>query len=354
MAISRDDVLRYRIQVQGLDGAGRDDILDIGVQDTGPDGGRWALELRGVRPDPAQLVLVWTLRGAPHLYRRAEIAQVARAVSPLSEADARKRVFDAAKPLVKAGIAVADALDEVGTAMREIVTAPTAKGEVSRQLSAVMPEPYLRYCRPCQATHLYEQVFRLSALFGGLELEPDTSPPVLTRIPRWRGRARSAPERLDPVRAALHLLGPADHKAVAAFLDSPVTEVRKRWPDDAVAVEVDGVQEWILSADRSALEHPASFSGVRLLGPFDLYLQTRDRERLVPDDAARKDLWRTLGRPGGVLVDGEVVGSWRPRSAGSRLALAVTLWNGEQPGSRIAAEAERLAHWRGKAFAGLV
>lgn len=354
MAITRGDVLRYRVDVQGLDGAGRDDICDLGVQDTGPDGARWALELRGVRPTTDDLVLVWSLRGAPHFYRRTEIAQLARALAPVSEADARKRVFDAAKPLVAAGIEVTDALQQAGAAMRRIVTAPTAKGEVSQRLAEVLPEPYLRYCRSCDATHLYEQVFRLSALAGGLELVPDTSPPVLRRILRWRGPAATAPARLDPVRAALHLLGPADHKAIATFLDSPVAVVKQQWPADAVPVEVDGNREWILEADRDRLSDPPPATGVHLLGPFDLYLQSRDRERLVPDADARKDLWRTLGRPGGVLVDGEVVGSWRPRSSGTKLQVDVTLWDGSSPGDEVVAAAERLATWRGRTFAGVV
>ena len=50
-------------------------------------------------------------------------------------------------------------------------------------------------------------------------------------------------------------------------------------------------------------------TGVRLLGPFDLFLQGRDRELVLPDEAARKDLWRTLGRPGAVLDGHELVGS---------------------------------------------
>ncbi len=67
---------------------------------------------------------------------------------------------------------------------------------------------------------------------------------------------------------------------------------------------------------------------MRLLGPFDLFLQGRDRELVVPDADARKDLWRTIGRPGGVLAGHEVVGSWRPRSKGKKLRLAVTIWDG--------------------------
>ena len=84
----------------------------------------------------------------------------------------------------------------VAEVMREIVARPTRKGEVSTQLTERLPRPFLRDCRPCGATHVYEQVFRLSALQAGLVLEPETSPPVLRRQPRLRGPmfARSGDE----------------------------------------------------------------------------------------------------------------------------------------------------------------
>ncbi len=93
---------------------------------------------------------------------------------------------------------------------------------------------------------------------------------------------------------------------------------------------------------------------VRLLGPFDLFLQGRDRDLVVPDPAARKDLWRTLGRPGAVLAGDEVVGSWRPRASGRKLRLAVSIWDGGEPPAGLDAEAERLAAFRGVSFAGYV
>ena len=93
----------------------------------------------------------------------------------------------------------------------------------------------------------------------------------------------------------------------------------------------------------------------RLLGPFDPYLQTRDRSLLVPDRARARDLWRTLGRPGAVLVDGEVAGSWRPRKSGQRLTVTVDLWR-EVPApvrTELDERAERLAACRGVTLAGV-
>jgi Winged helix DNA-binding domain len=353
--VSRDQVLRFRVAAQQLDREGEHGdaaVLDLGVQDTGPDGSGWALAVRGARVPADDLLLAWSLRGAPHAYRRAEAAQVAAAVAPWSEADAAKRILEAARPLKRAGIPVLDALDHIATEMRDIAATPVVKGEMSGALTERLDEPYLHWCRPCQATHVYEQPFRVAALHAGLELEPGTSPPVVRRIPGWRGPAKRVPEHLDPVRAVLRLLGPADAKLVAGYVDSPIAEVKGRWPEDVVPVEADGRRLDVLAEDLDALADPPSTDGVRLLGPFDLYLQGRDRELLVPDPAARKDLWRTLGRPGGVLVGGEVVGSWRPRSKGRRLQVAVTIWDGSGVPDGVAEQAERLAAFRGQAFDG--
>ncbi len=327
-------------------------MLDIGVQDTGPDGSRWALEVRGFAPDPDDLFTAWTIRGAPHVYRRAQAAAVATATAPFSEADAAKRIFDASKPLKEAGIPVLDALDRIAGEMRSIVTKPTGKGDVSSALTARLPEPFQRYCRPCDAIHLYEQPFRLSALRGGLELQPGTSPPVLQRLRGWRGMAADIEPSLDPMRATLRLLGPATPKQVATYLDAPVKDVRAHWPEDVEPVTVDGEPRYILASDAKALVETADVSGVvRLLGPFDLFLQGRDRELVAPDERDRKDLWRMLGRPGGVLVGHEILGTWRPRTSGKKLRLAVNAW---QPLPDLTEQAERLAAFRGVTFDGFV
>ncbi len=327
-------------------------VLDIGVQDSGTDGALWALTNRGVAVTEAveeQLATVWTARGAPHVYRLAELPSVAAAVAPFSEADAGKRIYDAAKPLKAAGIPVLSAMDTVASALRSLVVEPTAKGTVSGGLNALLDAPYQRDCRSCKATHIYEMPFRLAALHAGLQLRPGTSPPVLERIPGFE-QAPHPDERHDVIRAYLRLLGPATPKDVASYLDAPVREIKDRWPADAVEVVVDGVTTWSLGP---LSDDPPPVT--RLLGPFDLFLQAKDRWLVMPDQARAKALWPVLGRPGAVLHHGEIVGTWRPRKSAKTLTLQVEPW------ARLTAElteaiteqAERLAAHRGTRFAGL-
>lgn len=316
--LSRREVLAFRWHAQGLDTEPQSidavdvPILDYGVQDTGPDGAGWALVARGARisdvNDSDSLSMSWTIRGAPHMYRRADLAELTVAMRPMSEADASKRIFDASKPLKAAGITTIDALEQVATAMRKIVAKPTVKGVVSTRLAEVMPEPYLRYCRPCAATHLYEMPFRLAALHAGLELRPGTSPPILQRIPGWHRPTASLQQRMDPIRNYLRYFGPATHKQVATFVDAPVNDVLAHWPTDVIDVIVEGETRSMLDAQVGQIANIPAPSSCRLLGPYDLYLQCRDRDLLVADSARRKSLWPTLGRPGAILNNGEIIG----------------------------------------------
>jgi hypothetical protein len=378
--MKRAEAMAYRIRAQQLDRPADvrkvtdAAILDFGVQDTGRDGASWALANRGVPLPDAQALeaspdaaLAWTLRGAPHFYRRDDMADVLVAVSPFSDKDAAKRIFDAAKPLKAAEIGILNGLTEVATQLRAVVTKPMVKGDVSTELTKRLSQPYVRWCVPCQAIHSWEQPFRLGALYAGLELEPGTSPPVMRRIPGWPRRRpgpapdpSAAPARLQPIRAYLRFLGPATANDVAAFVDSPVAEVKAHWPEDAVEVSVDGRPGWLLKdGDADSGGGKAGLSEVdelvRLLGGFDLFLQGRDRELIVPDKSKHKQLWPILGRPGAVLFGTEIAGTWRPRASGSAFTLRLSLWNkiSKAVRARIEAEAERLASHRGLSLSGI-
>ena len=359
-SVTRSEVLDFRVRTQQLDRESgqlaNTRVLDIGVQDTGPDGAMWALAIRGVDGSVlsgTELAKVWTVRGAPHLYRREDLPLVAAAVEPFSDADAGKRIYDAAKPLKAAGVSNLAALDAVAAAMRSVVTVPMLKGEVSTQVTTLMDPPYLRFCRPCDAIHLYEMPFRLAALRAGLELQAGTSPPVLRPVAGLE-RAAEPSERYDVVRAYLRLLGPATPRHVADYLDAPVKEVKARWPRDAVEVSVDGELRWLLAGDEGELA-AGRVKTTRLLGPFDLFLQAKDRPLLVADPARRKALWPVLGRPGAVLLDGEIAGMWRPRKTGKNLRVHIELW--AKPSKAVLDgvrdNAEQLAAYRQVPLAGI-
>jgi hypothetical protein len=269
-------------------------------------------------------------------------------------------VIGADKPLKEAGIPTLTGLTEVATQMRQVVKRPMVKGEVSTQLTARLEPPYLRYCGACKAAHSWEVPFRMGALYAGLELEPGTSPPVLQRIPDWPKRTpgpapdpMTAPESLQPIRNYLRFLGPARPNDVAAFLDSPVAEIKAHWPEDAVEVTIDGRRVWILG-ELGGIEHDREL--LRLLGGFDLFLQGKDRELIVPDTSKHKELWPILGRPGAVLSGTEIVGTWRPRAAGEDFTLRLSPWTtlSKRVRGRLELEAERLAAHRGLKLVGIV
>jgi hypothetical protein len=72
-------------------------------------------------------------------------------------------------------------------------------------------------------------------------------------------------------------------------------------------------EAWILASDESAFGSADGASSTRLLPSGDAYflLQGEDRELLVPDAAHRSRLWTSRVWPGAVLLDGEIVGTWR-------------------------------------------
>lgn len=368
MRATRSQVLAYRVAAQGLhrDAAAVTDlaVLDIGVQEAMGHPAALAFAARlpsdvslapadvPVGPD-ADLALVWSLRGAPHVHRRSELDQLAGALWPLSEADAATRLNETCASVQKAGIAALEQYRIAVAKMRAAVRKPTGKGAASTAVSKQLPAVMLRDCRACKARHLSDSAMRTASLPAGLELEPGTSPPVLLRR-----RDAKVPNRPDIhalaelARRYLTLLGPATIADVAGYLEARRADVQEALDGglaDVVEVEVDGRTALLPAEQAKLLRKPPDPDPVRLLGPFDPYLQARDRDLLVPDKAAQKALWPVLGRPGVLLVDGEVAGMWRTKTSGKKLTINVETF---LPVPRAAwreldAEAERIAQVRG-------
>lgn len=99
---------------------------------------------------------------------------------------------------------------------------------------------------------------------------------------------------------------------------------------------------WILAQDEEDLRRPpAEPAAARLLPSGDAYylLWGGDRQLLVADPARQTRLWTPRVWPGAVLVDGEIVGTWR-RTAHT---VAIGLWTALAMSTRRAVEAEAAA-----------
>jgi winged helix DNA-binding protein len=361
---SRDQVIAYRVAAQGLHREGRSvaklAVLDIGVQDAAPELARLSFDARLAKPVPAggigpgePLALVWSLRGAPYVHRRKDLDAVAGALYPLSEADATGRLNETGPSVARAGIAALTQFDTAVDAMRAVVRKPTGKGAASAAVTKRIPDVMGRNCRACKAVHISDSAMRPASLAAGLELQPGTAPPVLQPRPGARivhSVDVAALQRL--IVAYLSVLGPATQGDVAGYLDARRADVAEVWPaDELVEVTVEGRAAWLPEDKVTAAKSAPAPELVRLLGGFDPYLQARDRALIVPDKAHYKVLWPVLGRPGALFVDGEVAGTWRPKTAGKKLTLTVEAFAPLPPPvwAAVEAEAERVAASRGAA-----
>lgn len=235
--------------------------------------------------------------------------------------------------------------------MREAVTEPMTKGQVSRAVSDALPPEFSHHCPSCGAVHISGQLLQQVGIFAGVRLPPGGRTTMLgpvEEIPAVPERAHGTDE---PIRRYLRLQGPAGGADAAKLLGTTATALRPAWPDDLAEVRVAG-RTRLPPADRvAALTAAVPPRGVRLLSAHDPYLQTGDRDLLVPDKARQKEVWRALGRPGVLSADAEIAGIWRARTAGRRLEVTITPFTAVEERIRAGAEAEaaRLAEARGAA-----
>ena len=178
--------------------------------------------------------------------------------------------------------------------------------------------------------------------------------PTGTVLIRWDGaRAATvwtvpAPEvdprdaRLELARRYLHVFGPTTPEAFAEWAAIGARHGRAAF--GALGRSVTPVrtpigEAWILSRDEPAIRAAAGPAApARLLPSGDAYflLQEADRELLVPDPDRRGALWTPRVWPGALLVDGEIVGTWRR----AQRTVTIEPWRRLSRAGRDAVEAE--------------
>lgn len=148
--------------------------------------------------------------------------------------------------------------------------------------------------------------------------------------------------RVEMARRHLHIFGPADPVSFGAWAGLKTPRAAAAY--DLLAPELIPVatpigERWILASDEGSFRRgPDDPATVRLLPSGDAYwlLQGPDRGLLVPDPEDRDRLWTPRVWPGAVLVEGEIVGTWRR----SDHRMTVELWRRVSKDQRVAIEAE--------------
>lgn len=335
--LDRGTVLAYRAWTQGLH-ADRPvtslDALTIGFQDT--PAGSAGLALRHRTPDPPplddpDLVLALTVRGSPHLHRRADLPFIRAALRPHDNESLRPYLGGFGDTLASSGADGPALVAEVAAELRRTFPGEVAtKGELSGAVSPGLPASVRPWCAGCGTDHVADGMFRIATLYAGIELVPGDR--------RLRFRLGPRPKEAADDHAATELLhrmvrqaGPLRLGDVVMWLDTrsvtaPPDWLRPVWTDLADRLVEVTVADATLTADREMLavlgDAPAPPSAL-LLPPRDPYLLGH-RPFLAPDRTLAKEIWRPVGSPGALVVDGDVAGGWRARKSGRTLRLTVT------------------------------
>jgi len=161
-----------------------------------------------------------------------------------------------------------------------------------------------------------------------------------------------APEsaRLELARRFLRSVGPSTPKEFAWWTGgwagsfgsatkgelSDAEQTFRSLEKELTEVELGGLKRRVLRSDISRLERAAPVETVRLLPPGDPYLASADRALIVPQPRLRSELWPKSVWPGALMVNGEILGTWR-RQVGR---VTVRAWRPLEPEVKEAVEEE--------------
>jgi hypothetical protein len=178
--------------------------------------------------------------------------------------------------------------------------------------------------------------------------------PTATVLIRWEGARQptvwTVPQpavdprdaRLELARRYLHVFGPTTPESFAEWAGIPPRHGGSAF--DALRGSLTPVRTpvgdaWILTRDEPAFRAaPRPPAQARLLPSGDAYflLQGADRQLLVTDANRRRALWTPRVWPGGLLVEGELVGTWRR----AQETVTIQPWRHLSRAARDAVEAE--------------
>ncbi len=307
---TRDQILARRLRTSHLDRRlAREDIdkaAYVGLQDSVPRSALLSLHARmedvdfDAWDDP-RLIQVWGPRGSVYVIPRDDFAVFTLGRLP-RDADQRRVV------------------EEDGRRIREILEVSDRPGLETATGGSV------RRVREAAAT-------------GTIRIRWDGS-----SIEVWAAEPPDADIemcRLELARRYLHVFGPSTSSNFATWAGIDRQDAADTWValrDELVDVQVNkSVRQVLAETYRSAIAEDEIPQTTRLLPPGDPYLLARDREIVVPDKQNRSHLWPQGNvPPGGLLVVGELAGTWRRQGH----AFTISTWMSVASGVKDFIQAE--------------
>lgn len=213
--------------------------------------------------------------------------------------------------------------------------------ELAARLTALLGSEPMPYGEAARALGVHPNELRYAAPTGRVLVRWDGArQPVIWTVPP--PQVDDAEVRRELARRYLHVFGPATSEAFAKWAgvrEPAAAGTFEELRGEMVPVRTPVGDAWILAGDEDAfLAPPVPAATARLLPSGDAYYLHWDagRELLVPDPDLRRSLWTSRVWPGAVLVEGEIVGTWR--RAGH--VVTIDAWGGRTGPAREAVEAE--------------
>jgi hypothetical protein len=375
VTVTRDEVIAFRLGVHNLgERLPEDQAITAtgvcGIQDSPPGSALTALHARvenmtrqkldGLIADEKSLVCTWAMRGAPFFFPTVDLSVFTTGMLPMTERSLRHFVLGVESSVDELGLDLGDLVGRAETEVRAILpgrrlTITELGAEVADRIAPTLTAaqrkvwenegPYAKgQSLGAGVVHFCVRILTLRQVLCFAPREGRRAPFVLHD--EWLGSDDPSPRRgtgampgtdspgrvSDPddarrelLRRYLHSYGPSTRADFAAWLGIRSTEAQEWWDlvnDDLAEVDFDG-RRWMLAEDVDTLKDATMPTGVRLLPPRDPYTQMRDRSTIV-EKKHHSDVWKTVGEPGALLIEGEVSGTWRARMKGTRLEVTLT------------------------------
>jgi hypothetical protein len=217
--------------------------------------------------------------------------------------------------------------------------------DVAARLNAVLGGARMSYGEAGQALGVHHNSLRYAAATGTVLIRWEGArQPTVWTVPPPEADPRDA--RLELARRYLHIYGPTTPEASgqwAGIGPRPAVAAFEALRGSLTPVQTPVGDAWILTRDEAVFRvAPGAAAPARLLPSGDAYLllQGADRDLVVPDADRRRALWTPRVWPGGILVEGEIAGTWRRAGA----VMTVQPWRPLSGAERdaVAAEAESL------------